>query len=356
MGRLPAVVDPRYRFGAVALRLLPHLPLRVRRALAGRPRRIDGRELHVDVQLALRLQHLSRIPQIPELPLARAREAMVAQAEMVGGRPPVAVVRDLQVDGATGPLPARLYTPGTCVGAAQVPTVLYFHGGGWIYGDLATHDSACRVLAEAGGVQVLAVDYRLGPEHVFPAGLHDCRAAHRWLVEHHAEVGADPTRLAVAGDSAGGLMAANVAVTAAEEGLPLALQVLVYPGTDFLEDAPSRGALQDERLVLTRAFIDNARELGFGPGTDFADPEVSPLRRTRFPDGLAPAQVVTVGLDPLRDEGAAYARLLEAQGVAVSHVEEPDLVHGYLHMTALGRDLPRRVAALGERVGAALRG
>ncbi len=350
------MADLRYRLGASALRLLPHLPPRVRRLLAGRPRRLDGRELHVDVQLVLRLQRLSRIPQIPELPLLRAREAMVAQAEMVGGRPPVAAHRDLEVDGATGRLPARLYTPSACLGLAQAPTVLFFHGGGWIYGDLATHDSACRVIAEAGGVQVLAVDYRLGPEHVFPAGLLDCRAAYRWLVEHHAEVGADPARLAVAGDSAGGWMAANVAVTAAEEGLPLALQLLIYPGTDFLEDAPSKHTFQDEGLILTRAFLDNARELGFDPGTDFGDPEVSPLRRTRLPAGLAPAQVVTAGFDPLRDEGAAYARLLQEQGVVVTHVEEPDLVHGYLHMTALGRELPRRVAALGERLGAALGG
>lgn len=347
--------DFRHRAGALGLRLLPHLPLRVRRLLAGRPRRIDGLELHVDLQLMLRLQRLIGIPEIASLPLAEARAAMVAQTRMLGGRPPVAAYRDLELPGPVGPLPARLYTPTACVGAAQSPTVLFFHGGGWVYGDLETHDSACRVIAETAGVQVLSVDYRLGPEHVHPAGLDDCRAAYRWLVEHPDEVGADLQRLAVAGDSAGGWMAAHIALMAAEEGLPLALQVLIYPGTDLGHDAPSRLLFQDEGLILTRTFLDNARELGFAPDTDLSSPEVSPLRRTDLPAGLAPAQVVTAGFDPLRDEGEAYAAHLEAAGVPVELVREPDLIHGYLHMTALGRDLPQRVAAIATRLAPALR-
>lgn len=337
----------RLRAEIFVMSLAMRLPRPVKRLLAGRPRRIDGLELHPDVQLALRLDAVAGHGDMAALPVPQARAAMVRSARTVGGRPPVAAYRDLQVDGATGPLRARLYTPAACLGAEASPTALFLHGGGWALGDLESHDSACRVMAEASGVQLLSVEYRLAPEDPFPAGLEDARAAYRWLVEHHAHVGADPGLLAVSGDSAGGWLATNVAVTAAEEGLPLALQHLIYPGVDLDPRTRSRELFAPEGLILTQEFLDLAVRSHF-TGVDPDDPVVSPLRRTQWPDGLAPAVVVTAGFDPLRDEGEEYAALLRRQGVAVTAVRFPSLVHGFIHMTDLGGDVPREVATLGR--------
>ena len=138
-----------------------------------------------------------------------------------GGRQPIGEVRDLEVDGAEGSLPARLYVPTERVGAAPAPTMLFIHGGGWMYGDLESHDPTCRFLAELSGVQVLAIDYRLAPEHKFPAAVEDCRAAYRWLVDHADVVNADPARMAAGGDSAGGTLALSTAVWSAERNLRL---------------------------------------------------------------------------------------------------------------------------------------
>ncbi|GAB3991799.1 alpha/beta hydrolase [Nocardioides marmoraquaticus] len=337
----------RLRAEIFVMSLVMRLPRPLKRVLAGRPRRLDGLELHPDVQLMLRLQKLSGQPDMATLPLPQARTAMVNGARTVGGRPPVAAYRDLQVDGASGPLRARLYTPAACLGRDASPTALYLHGGGWALGDLESHDSACRVMAEASGVQLLSVEYRLAPEDPYPAGLDDARAAYRWLVEHHASVGADPDLLAVSGDSAGGWLATNVAVTAAEEGLPLALQHLIYPGVDTDPGTRSRELFAPEGLILTQEFLDLAMRSHF-TGTDPDDPVISPLRRTDWPDGLAPAVVITAGFDPLRDEGEAYADLLRRQGVEVEAVRFPTLIHGFLHMTDLGGDVPREVATVGR--------
>ena len=177
----------------------------------------------------LRLEKLARIPQAETLPLAEARAELLRQQRMAGGHQHVGAVRDLKVDGAEGQLLARLYTPTERLGADPAPTMLFIHGGGWMYGDLESHDAPCRFLAEKSGVQVLAIDYRLSPEHKFPAAVEDCRAAYRWLVEHADEVNADPERLAVGGDSAGGALSASTAVWAAEQGLPLALPAAHLP-------------------------------------------------------------------------------------------------------------------------------
>ncbi|GAB3661686.1 alpha/beta hydrolase [Nocardioides korecus] len=346
--------DLRYALESFLLRTTLNLPPRVQRRLRGRPRVIDGLTLAPELQLMLSLQKVAKLPDMATLGLGDARDAYVRSTRMLGGRQPIGAVRDLEVDGATGPIKARLYTPEACLRMTAAPTMLFLHGGGWMYGDLETHDPACRFLAEAAGVQLLSVDYRRTPEDRHPAASDDTKAAFRWLVEHAREVGADVDRLAVGGDSAGGALAASTAVFAAAEGLPLKLQLLIYPGTDWVEVSRSRELFGPEGLLLTQAFLDGARDNFFAPGADPADPEASALRRTDFPEGLAAAQVVTAGFDPLRDEGEAYAALLEKQGVAVEHVRYDSMVHGFLHVVGAGHECPFYVHQIGERLGAAL--
>jgi len=224
-------------------------------------------------------------------------------------------VRDLPV----GDLPARLYVPRT-PDPEPGPLLVFFHGGGFMYGDLDSHDATCRLLAERGGVRVLAIDYRLAPEHPFPAAHDDALAAYRWVVRHADVLGADPQRLAVGGDSAGGTLAAATAIAAATEGLPLAFQLLVYPSVDARRDTRSL-KLFSEGFYLTQAFMDLANA-SYVPDTGVrGDIRVSPLRHD-VPDGLAPAYICTAGFDPLRDEGEAYARARRGRG-AGAHAPLP---------------------------------
>ncbi|MGI9155943.1 MAG: alpha/beta hydrolase [Marmoricola sp.] len=313
------------------------LNLPVQKVLAGRPVQVHGLTLAPETQLMLRLQTLAREPKVEELPLREARAALVRQARMVGGDLPIGERRDLTVDGADGSLAARLYVPAALVATNPAsPLLMFIHGGGMMYGDLASHDAPCRFLSERAGVRVLAIDYRLAPEHQFPVAVHDCAAAYRWVVAHAEELGADPTRLAVGGDSAGGYLAATTAVTAAEERLPLALQLLVYPVTDFTSESASR-RLFAEGFYLSKRFLDGAEAAYFPAGADLFDPQASVLMRNTFPDGLAPAYVATAGFDPLRDEGEAYAALLAEHGVAVEQRGFPDQIHGFLNLVGCGR-------------------
>ena len=330
-----------------------NLPERVQRTLNRRPVVVDGQELSPELQLMLRLKQLARVPAAETLPLVRARHELRRQQQLVGGRQPIGALRDLEVDGAEGPLRARLYIPTERTGADPAPTMLYIHGGGWMYGDLESHDPACRFLAENSGVQLLAIDYRLAPEHKFPAAVEDCQAAYRWLVDHADEVNADPARLAVGGDSAGGALSLSTAVWAAEKGLPMAFQLLIYPGADFVERTESR-RLFGEGYVLTERFMTGAEEAYFAPGADKGHPDASGVRRLEFPGGVATAHVVTAGYDPLRDEGEALAALLADNGVQVTSVRYPAMIHGFLHILGAGRECPARVRELAERLRLAM--
>jgi acetyl esterase len=246
--------------------------------------------------------------------------------------PEVAEVSEIAIPGPAGDLSARVYRPR----AGDLPTLVFFHGGGWVIGDLETHDLTCRTLARDCEAVVVSVDYRLAPEHRFPAAVDDAEAATRWVVERAADpsagLGGTPA-VAVAGDSAGGNLAAVVAQTLRDEGTALAGQLLIYPATDVLSDHPSltenaEGYFLD---VPTMAWF-LEQYLG---DADPADPRLSPAHGDVT--GVAPAVVVVGQFDPLRDAGAAYARQLEAAGVPVELRTFPGLIHGFVDMGRYSR-------------------
>ena len=345
MATMRAIVETLVLRGAMAL------PERLQRLLAGRPVRIDGQQLGTEIQLMMRLQKLARQQGLAMLPLVPGRDLVVEQGRMVGGRQPIGALRDLEVDGADGPLGARLYIPSTRVGADPVPTLMFVHGGGHGMGDLDSHDAACRHLAEHSGVQVLAIDYRLAPEHPFPAAVDDCFAAYQWMVKNADGLNADPERLGVGGDSAGGNLAAATAIQAAERGLPLAVQLLVYPVTDFVNRSRSRELFDGGGYYLERPGMDLLHDWYIPGGVDDRHGLASVGLRTDFPPGLAPALVVTAGFDPLRDEGEAYARLLEEHGVPVQLTRYPSMIHGFFNVVGVGRE----ARAHNEEIAASLR-
>jgi len=339
-----AAADQRVK--ATILRTALGLPERVQRALAGRRVVVDGQTLAVDTQLMLRLERVVREPSTEGLPLEPGRRLLVKHAVIAGGRQPIGAVRDLPVAGR----PARLYVP---TGAfSPSPLLVFFHGGGWVYGDLDSHDPLCRFLAERSGVRVLSVAYRLAPEHPFPAAYDDAVAAYRWVVENAASLGADVTRLAVGGDSAGGNLAAGTAMEAARVGLPLALQLLVYPGTDATTTTASR-RLFASGFYLSTEFMDQAVDRYVPDPAQRADSRVSPLLGD-VPAGLAPAYVATAGFDPLRDEGEAYARKLADAGVEVELRRFPDQIHGFLSVVGVGRSARAASSEVANRLGAGL--
>ena len=340
---LAATAERRALAGAMAL------PERLQRHLGGRPVVLDGQTLAQDLQLMLRLQRLVRERGAEMMPMAEGRKAVDRHALLVGGPLPIGSVRDVYAAG----LPARLYVP---TGAPPSgPLLVYFHGGGFMHGGLVSHDGACRFLSEASGVRVLAVDYRLGPEHRFPAAYDDALAAYEWTAEHAAELGTSPELLGVGGDSAGGNLATGVAMEAARQGWPCRVQLLVYPATDARRRTRSAELFADG-FYLTRAYMDLADKSYAASDADLDDPRYSPIR-AEVPAGLAPALVFTAGFDPLRDEGEEYARRLADAGVQVQMTRFPDQIHGFVNIVGVGRSsvaANRRVAAaLGSALGAA---
>ena len=256
---------------------------------------------------------------------------------------------DRTVPGPAGELRVRVYRPPT---TGAVPVVVFFHGGGFVIGNVDTHDGTCRTLCRLAQAVVVSVDYRLAPEHRFPAALDDCEAATRWVAAHAAELGADPGRVGVAGDSAGGNLAAAVTLRArAARQPPLAAQALVYPTVDFTTDRPSVVANGQGYLLSAEAvhwFV--GQYLG---DHDRADPMASPLLADLA--GLPPAVVATAEFDPLHDEGGDYASALAAAGVPVTHLDFPGLVHGFLGLGALSPGSARATEELWATFAALLR-
>ncbi|MEV6955903.1 alpha/beta hydrolase [Streptomyces sp. NPDC051183] len=241
-------------------------------------------------------------------------------------------VTDTTVPGPAGPVPVRVYRPGD--GRAPAPTVVFFHGGGWLTGDLDTHDAPCRRLCHDLGAVVVAVDYRLAPEHPFPAGYEDCLAAARWVADHIGDYGDRPDRLALVGDSAGGNLAAAVALAFRDEGRPLAAQLLFYPATDLAGDHPSRSENAEGYLLTARSIL-ALQYLYAGPDPAVRkDPRISPLLAEDF-RGVAPAVIGTGQYDPLRDEAVAYAEALASAGVDVYSSTYPGLIHAFLNLAAI---------------------
>lgn len=328
-------VPPFQRMELLFTRALFRLPRRIQSWLSLKaPIRIDGQTLDPEMQLLLAARQWrggqTLRAETPEL----ARRRMRAEAHRYAGDPtPVRSVQEVVIPGPGGPLRARHYAPDE-PGEAH-PLLVFFHGGGFVAGDLDTHDAPCRLLCRHGGVHVLSIDYRLAPEHRFPAAVDDARAAFRWAKSHAAELGADPSRVSVGGDSAGGNLSAVVSLCAARDGEPPpAMQLLIYPAAERVTERRS-AVLFREGFLLTGAdmawydkqYLGEARHLA-------SDPRVSPLLAPDL-SGLCPALVVTAGFDPLRDEAEAYAAALEAAGSRAILQRFPGLIHGFVNMVTV---------------------
>jgi acetyl esterase len=245
--------------------------------------------------------------------------------------PPVGEVRELQAEGPHGAIPLRLIRPLGAAKDAPLPVLVYYHGGGWVIGDLETHDTLCRELANGAGCAVVAVDYRLAPEQRFPAAVDDCLAATYWIARHGAALGLDAARLAVGGDSAGGNLAAVMTLAAREAGdLPIAFQLLIYPATDMRRTAPSHES-NGQGLLLTRDTIAYFHDHYIVEAKDDLDWRASPLLHENLA-GLPPAFVLTAGYDPLRDEGLQYAQKLTQAGTRSALVCFERQIHGFILM------------------------
>ena len=282
--------------------------------------------------------------------IAAFREGARAMARIFDNRDiPVGKVENRMIGGAQGEIPARIYTP-IAAGASPLPTLIYFHGGGFVCGDLDSHDTLCRGLTARSGCRVIAVDYRLAPEHRFPAAIEDGYAALRWIEANAPALGVDSNRIAVGGDSAAGNIAAVTCLLAKAAGGPaIHFQLLIYPLVQCTEDTPSRSEFADDILVSKDALKFLAMTY-FGdviPETDF---RAAPLMASDL-SGLPPAYVMTAGRDPLRDEGIQYAERLNAAGVQVERVHYEDMTHAFITMTGVVDTA--RIAV--ERAGDALR-
>ena len=344
---LGAVVPVRVR--ALLARMLLRLPEAAQRRLAGAPVRVDGQQLATEVQLILRLSGDTG----RDAGVAASRRRLRMVTRVAGGRriEPV-LTRELAIASQAGTIGARLYRPAGPLaddvraggpeaggpGAPQrapMPLLVYYHGGGWVQGDLDTHDNVCRFLARYAGTAVLAPAYRLAPEHPFPAAVNDALAAFRYAAQHAEELGADPAALAVGGDSAGGNLAAAVARLAAGDPRPPVFQLLIYPGTDAVEVSRSR-RLFGTGLQLTEERIQWFLDHYLPDRADRADPRASPVYEPR-PQLLPPTFLATAGFDPLRDEGEALAARLAAVGVPVAVRRFDDLCHGFANAVGIGR-------------------
>jgi len=311
----------------LAARAAAHLPDRVKIWLSGMPPVIvDGQQLDPQLQLLRSVRRRHRVPGLVEPTVAAGRARF--RRETLAFRGPVTEVGSVQDLEIAGGLRARHYAP---AGAGEAPLTVYFHGGGFVIGDLDTHDEPCRILCRQAGIHVLSVEYRLAPEHPFPAALEDVAAALAWAQTNAATLGADPRRVSIGGDSAGGNLSAVVCLTSRNR--PPTAQLLIYPPTDGI--TPRRSSeLFDQGFFLSR---NDRRAFGryYAPmaGRD-PDPRLSPLYASDL-SNLPPALVITAGFDILRDEGEAYAQALAAAGTVTRQRRYPSLGHGFIHMTGV---------------------
>jgi acetyl esterase/lipase len=301
------------------------------RFLEGHRISLGGRTMDPKAQIVGEFVKSIRVPgYYPPLPELRQQLRTIV-ALMDEPAPSLPRIEDISIPGPAGAIPARVYDP---VGRAAVtlPALVYLHGGGWVQGDLESHHGLCARLALHSGALVVAVDYRLAPEHKFPAAVEDSLAAYRFMRSRGREVGADPGRIGVAGDSAGGNLSAVISQLAARSELPVpTCQVLIYPAVDFFFDTASHRELEDGHVIPRDRIVWYAQQYLRGEA-DRTDPRAAPLRT---PDlaGQPPALVITAGFDPLRDEGHAYAERLREAGVDVVYHEYPGQIHAFISLT-----------------------
>ena len=270
-------------------------------------------------------------PQLHQMSVPEARQAIAALATMQAQPPAVGEVSDRTIPGPAGEIPVRVYVP---QGTAPFPVLVYYHGGGWVIGSLDTHDATCRALANQAGCVVVSVDYRLAPEHKFPAAAEDAYAAAAWAAAHAAALRGDSSRVAIGGDSAGGNLAAAVALMARDRGgPPLVFQLLVYPATDARRDTPSYVQNADG-YFLTADMMQWFWNHYLARPSDGDDAYASPLRAADV-SGLPPALVITAEFDPLRDEGEAYANRLREAGVSARTSRYDGMIHGFFGMGSM---------------------
>jgi acetyl esterase len=337
---------------AVARTFLALPPRALRRLVGPASRSPDGLELDVQLQALLWLIERLKVPPMGGGDVAQARAAMERSAPTLdlGAARDVAAY-DRTVPGADGPLRARVYVP-LSAPATNAPGLVFFHGGGWVVGSIESHDRVCRALARRAGVVVVSVDYRLAPEHPFPAAPKDAIAATRWVLANAPSLGVDAARVAVGGDSAGGNLAAVVAQALRDDERRPAFQLLVYPATDLTRALPSHALFRDGYFLGKDAtdwyighYVRDRR--------DETDPLASPLFAADF-SRLPPALVLIGGFDPLRDEGRAYAEKMRAAGVKVELDCTAGQVHGFFHFAGAMRSGERAIQLAAARLREAL--
>jgi acetyl esterase len=324
-----AAVTAANRLGAG---MMPVVPEAAKRLMA-RSVTIEGNTLDPTLRLFLVTRRLAGRTGLSDGGTPAISRQLFREDLLALDRDPVVVgaVTNLTIPGPAGPIPARHYRPH---GGRCGSLLVFFHGGGWVIGELDSYDRLCRAICRGAGVDVLSVDYRLAPEHPAPAAVEDAYAAYRWALEHGAEFGTQPGPVAVGGDSAGGNLSAVVSQRGRDDGVPPLLQFLLYPATDLRGGTRSR-ALFADGFVLTRKDMDVFQgHYLTGSGLDATDPRVSPVLGKL--SGLPRALVVTAGFDPLRDEGEQYAEAMRAAGVVVDLRRMPSLTHGFASLAALG--------------------
>jgi acetyl esterase len=292
-------------------------------------------------------------PKMWDMPLGAVRHSFAAFMAMVGPQGvPVGRIENSTFPGPAGPVRLRSYAP-VGAGSEALPTLVYFHGGGFVVGDLDTHDGLCRLLVAEGGFRVVAVDYRLGPENKWPAPLEDAFAAIRHIFDNAAALGIDAGRIAVGGDSAGGHLAAAVTQRAREKGGPaLAFQLLLFPGTEFTTDTSSMNKYA-VGYFMEKQSIEWFYSQVLPKDADRNSPGVSPLKAADFA-ALPPAYVMLGGYDPLHDEGLAYAEKLRAAGVPVTIADYTEMVHCFVYLQTVLPQAHEAMSAAAQAVAKAL--
>ncbi|HEX2592606.1 MAG TPA: alpha/beta hydrolase [Rhizomicrobium sp.] len=292
-------------------------------------------------------------PKMYELSPVEARETFKGLMDMAGPKDvPIGKVQDLTAKTPAGDVPLRLYTP-IAAGSEALPVLVFYHGGGWVIGNIATHDGLCRMIANEGGYKVISVDYTLSPEAKFPQAVDESYGALVWIEANASELGIDPNRMAVGGDSAGGNLAAVVAQIAKAKGPKLAFQMLLFPVTQIGADTPSLNDF-DTGYFLERPGLDWFYANYLPAEGDETDPRCSPLL-AKDVSGLPPAYVMLAGFDPLHDEGMQYVEKLRAAGVKVELKDYADMVHDFIYLQAIVPQAHEALAGAAKAVAAALK-